>query len=331
VRPVGIGLGPALRVLGFFSKIRRELDVVHFHGFTRKMVLLHALARLTGLPIVQKASSVGGDDPVTMAHRGLSGRVYATADRFVSISPGMTARFRAAHIPPHKVCEIPNGVDLERFRPPRSPAEARELRARLDLPLDVPVIVFVGFFSRDKAPHVLFDAWRRLSAAAGESCLVYIGSTDPAHLEVDPALVTTIRRDVERGGLEKRVRWIEHTPDVDAYLRAADVFAAPSRREGLSNALLEAMASGLAVVASRLEGVTAGPLLDGTSGLLVPPDDVAALAYRLEAVLTDPALRRRLGVAARARAEEAFGIDGVAARYLDLYRELASSAKVKRR
>jgi glycosyltransferase involved in cell wall biosynthesis len=308
----------AVRLVRAFMRVRSQIDIVHFHGFTTKMLAVYVLARLFGKPILEKPVSVGGDDPITMG-RGFPGRVFSRADRFVSISPGMTARFRASRIPLAKVREIPNGVDLDRFRPPHSAAEVANLRAELGLPAGRPIIVSVGFFSRDKAPHVLFEAWRRL---ADRPYLLFIGSTNPAHVEVDSGIVRAIKDEIRTARLEHCVGFVEDTDRVEEYLRASDVFASASRREGLPNALLEAMASGLAIVACRIEGVTTSLIRDGETGFLFPPDDPNALAGRLALVLGDQRLRGRLGAAAREAVAAGLGIHMVAAKYLDLYREL---------
>jgi glycosyltransferase involved in cell wall biosynthesis len=121
-----------------------------------------------------------------------------------------------------------------------------------------------------------------------------------------------------------RIRVLASRDDVSELYAAADAFVLPSVSEGLSNSLLEAMASGLAIVATRIEGVTTDAIEEGESGLLVPPDDPTALAPRLELLAGDAALRRRLGAAARKRAEAAFAIERVAAQHLELYRELVA-------
>lgn len=170
-----------------------------------------------------------------------------------------------------------------------------------------------------KAPHVLFEAWKRL---VDRSYLLFIGSTDPAHVDVDPEIVRAVKGEVTAAGLEGQVGFVEESDRVEEYLRASDVFATASRREGLPNAVLEAMASGLAIVACRIEGVTTSVIRDGETGFLFPPDDPDALAGRLALLLKDQHLRRRLGAAAREAATAGFGIHRVATKYLDLYREL---------
>jgi len=310
--------GAALGLARTFRRLLATTDIVHFHGFTAKNVLLQPLARLKRRPVVLKASSIGRDDPVTIGRQRLARAVYRSADRFVSISPGMTARCREAGLPWARVREIPNGVDLERFRPAK-PEERAALRSRLDLRPDRAVALFVGFFSRDKAPDTLIDAWARLPAERRPQ-LVFVGSSDPAHSEVDTSLVAEVKDAARRHGGD--ARFVDATDRIEDWLRAADLLAAPSRREGLPNAVLEAMACGLPVVAARLPGVTDFAIEDGASGRLVPPGDAAALAVALDELLRDEGQRRRFGAAARHRAEERFDLRVVARAYDALYREL---------
>jgi glycosyltransferase involved in cell wall biosynthesis len=123
-----------------------------------------------------------------------------------------------------------------------------------------------------------------------------------------------------------RLRLVEHTASIEQYYRAADVFVLPSLREGLPNALLEAMACGLASIASRLPGVTDSVVTDGVDGLLVEPAGREALAAALGRLLGDADLRRRLGCAARQTVEARFSLPSIASRYISLYEELSPCA-----
>jgi glycosyltransferase involved in cell wall biosynthesis len=113
--------------------------------------------------------------------------------------------------------------------------------------------------------------------------------------------------------------WVD---DVLVYLQAADLFVLPSRAEGLSNALLEAMAAGLPVVATRVGG-TADVIISGENGLLVPPEDASALAEALTSLFQNTARKEELGCAARRTVETRYAISSVAACYLELYQRLA--------
>ena len=114
---------------------------------------------------------------------------------------------------------------------------------------------------------------------------------------------------------------VEQTPTIEQFYRAADVLIFPSTREGLPNVVLEAMASGLPCVVSRLPGVTDSLVTDGVDGMLVEPGDRAGFGDALREVLTDPAKRARLGAAARLTAAR-YSLASIADRYVELYRGL---------
>ena len=117
------------------------------------------------------------------------------------------------------------------------------------------------------------------------------------------------------------MRFLGERLDAEHLLRAGQIFLLPSRSEGMSNALLEAMATGLACVASQTGG-NIDLLEHGITGLLSPPGDAAALADTLSALLDDVSLRRRLGAAARELVMERHRMDHVIQRYADLYASL---------
>jgi glycosyltransferase involved in cell wall biosynthesis len=127
-----------------------------------------------------------------------------------------------------------------------------------------------------------------------------------------------VRAACDRLGLEGRVRLVAPTPSIERIYAAADAFVLPSVSEGLSNALLEAMSSGLAVFASRVGG-TGEAVTDGVSGLLFEPMDQAGLRGRLTELLSSTGLAGRLGEAARKTAVEKYDIEKTAEEYVRLY------------
>jgi glycosyltransferase involved in cell wall biosynthesis len=132
---------------------------------------------------------------------------------------------------------------------------------------------------------------------------------------------------VQRHGLLDRVLFRGVVADVAAYLRASDVFAFPTLGEGMPNALLEAMATGLPCVASAVGGCR-DVLTDGETGLLVPAGDAAAFQGALEAVVQSAALRARLGAAARAAAVAQFSLETMVDRYEACYRVVLAGGPV---
>lgn len=313
------------RMLRIFARYRSATDIVHLHGLSQKILLFLILAKACRKPTLILLTSAGADDPLTLRGRfdgWIWCRALAFADRVVSLSPALTARYLAAGMPTERLAVIPNGVDTGRFRPPRDPGEVRSLRLKLGLPEDRPVLTYVGHFSREKGSGTLLEAWKQVRAEGHRSTLLLIGATVPGHYEVDPSLVCWIRGEVRRLGAEDEVRFVERTPEIEQYLRASDLFVLSSLREGLPNALLEAMATGLPCLASRLPGITDWVIDNGVNGLLFTPGEKEELAKGLRELLADPRLRKELGRAARWTIEERFPIEHVAEQYLALYREV---------
>lgn len=301
-------------------------DIVHLHGFSMKSLVVIGIARLLGKRVIIKLTSVGHDDAVSMKRRGGGAfRAFLRADRFVAVSPRFAQLHADAGLPAGTLTLIPNGVDLERFRPP-APGERDVIRGELGLPVDRPMVLFVGFFSGEKRPDLLFDAWTDTFARAPESTLVFVGRTRSDYYEVDSGLADRIRRDAARLRCADRIIMIEEAAAIEQWYRAADVFALTSTREGLPNAVLEAMASGLPCVVSRLAGVTDTLITDGEDGVLVDVNDRARFAEALNALLNNAASRSALGIRARRTVADRFSLGRTAADYVALYRELAGAA-----
>jgi len=121
--------------------------------------------------------------------------------------------------------------------------------------------------------------------------------------------------------------FVESTRAIEQYFRAADLYVLPSVREGLSIALLEAMASGLPCIATRLDGSTDGLIEHDVNGLLVEPDDAAGFAESIRTILSDSDRAARLGCAARETVLARYSIQRTAPSWLSAYRELASASR----
>ncbi len=207
-------------------------------------------------------------------------------DRQTALATGI-ARAAAATL------TIPNGVDLEIFRPRPSPDERRE-RAR--------VVGIVGRLVREKGYEEFFEMARRLAQRRADVCFLVVGDCLPT--DRNP-LKEALRRRVEQEGLDERFLFTGHTDEVARYLRRMDIFVLPSYREGLPVSVLEAMATGLPVVASNIRGCREA-VVPGETGLLVPPRDAAALTEAVLFLLDHPDTAWRMGQAGRRRAVELY-------------------------
>jgi glycosyltransferase involved in cell wall biosynthesis len=220
-----------------------------------------------------------------------------------------TATCLSHFLKPSRVHVVPNGVDVEVFRPRDKAATRREL----GLPAGAPILVGVGRLNYEKGFHHAVRALALAGGEAGDAQLVLVG--DGAERE---ALVTL----AGELGVAQRVRLVGAQPalGVAKYLAAADVFLFPTEREEAAPLVLpQAMACALPVIASRRGGITEVVDRPGENGLLVAAGDVEQLRASLVRLLAAPALRERLGAAARLRVLEEYTLQRMAERTLNVY------------
>ena len=153
-------------------------------------------------------------------------------------------------------------------------------------------ILCVGRYSRQKGQDVLLTAFARVAPSTPGWRLALVGEGDSE---------ASLRDQSETLGVAARVDWIRPVLDIWPIYRQAQMFVLPSRHEGTPNALLEAMACGLAVIVSDSSGGALDYVKDGTTGLVVPVDDVDALAFAMASLVSDPQRRARLGNSAKER------------------------------
>lgn len=206
---------------------------------------------------------------------------------------------------------IGNGSDPERFRPAaRDDPERLALRRSLGVADHEPVIAMIGRLVAEKGYPELFAAMRDVDAR-----LWVIGErlkSDHAQ-SIDP-LIDAVQQDAM---LANRIQFLGYRRDVPELLRAADIFTLPSHREGMPRSIIEAMLSGLPVVATDIRG-SREEVVDGKTGTLVPLGDVAALARALQRLAADAALRAAYGQAGRERATSLFDERKIVARQIAL-------------
>ncbi len=233
-------------------------------------------------------------------------------DLFVAPSPAiLDATEKNEGVPRERMRCIPNGVDTEHFKP--IDAETRRaVRASIDCVETDLLVGCVADMFPVKRHADLIDAFARLHAMTPTARLILIG---------DGPLRDAIEQQVRRHDLANAVRTLGTRRDVHVLLPALDLFVLASDTEGLSNAILEAQACGLPVVATEVGGNP--DLVNPARGSLVAPRDPEALADVVDALLRDPGRRARMGEAARTHVVQEHSLDAMARAYAALYREHA--------
>jgi sugar transferase (PEP-CTERM/EpsH1 system associated) len=297
------GTDPKL-VLDLYRLFRRERpDVVHTHAWGTLIEGL-AAARLARVP--QVVHGEHGTLQLRGYQRWIQRRAWSAADKVLAVSTRLAERMAAeTGFPLPRIHTIRNGVDLTRFGR-MSRAVARD---RLSLPPGALVIGALGRLVPVKNHAALIEA-ARLLRDEGADTTVIIAGEGPLRGELEGLAASA--------GLADRVTFLGHRTDPEVVLAALDVFVLPSISEGLPNTVLEAMATGLPSVVSRVGG--ADELIEpGVTGVLVAPGDPAALARALGTLIRDEGLRRVMGTAARLRTESEFTLAGMIRRYEGLY------------
>jgi glycosyltransferase involved in cell wall biosynthesis len=308
LRPPGPAAWQALRSL---VRLCSRGDVSLLHSNTPRTNLYASVAgRMARLPVIWHCRNL-----LEPGMRDTDRWFAWLPDRIICNSAAIAARFTGSRWQ-DRVVTIMNGVDLGEFHPgiPGDPVRA-ELGYR-----GKPVIAAMSRLDPEKGHEALLEAMHTVLAQRPDARLMIAGRA-----AVDPAgRHATLERHLARLGISGAVRLLGFRRDIPALLAAADVCVLPASAEACGRVLLEAMAMAKPVVATA-SGGTPEIVVDGVTGLLVPPGNPAALAAALVALLQDPERARAMGSAGRKRVAERFTIEAHAQQTMRLYAEVLAS------
>ena len=289
-------------------RMRNEFDILHVHQNSLAGLYAILIGRLLGKPVLTKLPNIGD-----LGVPGIQSLAFGTlriaalkqSAGIVAMTRESVAELNAIGYPEEQVLLVANGIEIE---------ESIRSSHRKNGPLRV---VFVGRLNEQKQLPTLIGAWKELSDEKPIDARLEIWGDGPDQ----PALMQLCRKL----NVENSIFFQGYCENVRGLLADADVFVLPSRIEGNSNSILEAMEAGLPIVATTVGGseMQVGP--EGAN-LLCPPGDMNALAIRLRLVLTDSELRLHTGAAMRRRVEEHFDINRIADIYIEAYRSLCGAA-----
>jgi glycosyltransferase involved in cell wall biosynthesis len=286
------------------------IDLLHAH-LPNAHVLAGIAGRLTGKPVLATLHGhrVGVLDLEVHRNAGTHLSVVCRQSYFHALGLGVSAGQLSCN---------PNGVDTDVFQPRSRPADG--LRATLGIPASATVVGFLGRLSPEKGPDVFLRAALLAQAKLADTHFVFVG---------DGPLAPQLRESIARFELQDRVHLAGMRRDVAKVLNDIDVLVSSSHSEAMPLAVMEAMASGLPVVATRVGGVP--DMIDqGESGWLVAPDDFEEIAARLLQVLGTPGELARMSAAARRRAVEKMALSDTVERMAALMTRLVPTRTTQR-
>ena len=294
------------------ARVRRLLrerspDVVHGHSTVGGAVARLASAR-TGVPAVYTPNGLSPRRAARAAERALGPLTTA----FVAVSEGEAELVRRRHlVGDDRLWVVPNGID-----PTPPPPADPPLHARIGVPPGTPLVVSIGRLAPQKAPLTVIDAWDRVAATRPDVHFVWIGDGE---LRAEAAAAATASTAADR------IHLLGQIDGAASLLPGCRAFTLGSTFEGGPYAVLEAMRAGVPVVATDVVG-TSDCVVDGETGVLVPPGEPAALADAVLRLLDDDARGERLVAAGRRAVEERFSVRLMGDATADVYRSVARRA-----
>lgn len=285
---------------------QRKPDIVHTHN-PGPLLYGTITAKLAGVPVV-----------INTRH----GRAPKHANRFIwSMNTAIVAisvdakneLLKNNSINPGKVSVIHNGIDLDAFK---SRVSQQEVKKTLGLESSY-VIGTVSRLSREKDQFDLIRAFAMIASFEPMIRLVFAG---------DGPLKDELAALADNLGIKDKIVFLGFRDDVNTILQAFDIFVLSSLHEGISLSLLEAMGSGLPVIATNVGG-NPEVVVDGETGILVPPQDPEKMAEAIMKILKNPDLANKMGHAGRKRVEEKFSLDRMVREYEAIYEECLSKTR----
>ncbi len=345
IPPVGEGrwgkVGMMPHALRELVRLRNQYDLIYVCSFRMLGVPAIIAARLLGKSCILRSETNGEmSGAYASAYRklplieraifcnwlGLRDRTIKRADGFLGITNLIADEFKSCGVETGRIARIPNGIDTEVFRPALA-GTRYALRQRLHLPAQGRLIVYTGRLISGKGVEYLLQAWERIVHSRSNTYLVLVGSGSGEANCNEAAL----RRFVRERKLESSVIFTGWAKNVRDYLQASDMFVFPTEYEGFGLSLVEAMACGLPVIASRVGGIPE-IVTEGVDGILVEPRNPSELERAIVSLLDNPESARALATHARQTVRDRFSIDSVARQHVDLFtriwreREISSGA-----
>jgi glycosyltransferase involved in cell wall biosynthesis len=303
-------VGPKIREL----VARTKADVVHAHGYKADVYVYRALRGIE-TPFVSTCHNWLKDNLLVSFYGAVDRFVLRNYDGVIAVSEEVRARLRKSGVYSDKIHLIRNGIDLRPFAeatPSLRTASGRENSL---------LIGWIGRLSREKGVDIFLRASKQVLARFPATRFVIVG--DGPDFDKTNSLIDEL-------GIRSNVSLTGRREDMASVYASLDLMVSSSRQEGLPMAILEGMASGLPLVATAVGDVPM-VVINGSTGTVVPSEDVKSLADAMTELLQDDKLRGCFGAAAKRLVKEQFSAERMAVDYMDVYNEVTTAKKKARR
>lgn len=285
--------------LFFLWRRKSSFDIIHAHTMEWSAIVASKLGDKLKKPVLIKDSTMNGFESLKRFPNGstLQQKIINSA-YFVAMTEIIKTNLVTAGVPLSKISLIPNGILIKQTIT-RKPSGQK--------------VLFVGNLYQQPAKgiDILLKAWTDVIAIFPKAQLLIVGDGDLESYKVFAGKL----------GIEKNVIFLGKQNTVSEYYQSADLFVLPSRREGMSNALMEAMMYELPSIATNISG-SQDLIQNGEDGILIPPFDVQALAQAICTLLKDPESAKKMGENARSKLLAKFTIQHSAEKYIEIYKKL---------
>ena len=296
-------------------KNRKRFDLIHFHGASLPLFINYPLLRLMKKKVIAKVASsnlgieIGSLKGRYLGVENIVIKYLQGIDAIVAISEQIKRGLLQEGFKQGKIVRIPNFIDTRVFK--RLSEKEKKIKKAQLLDNSRVCVIFSGRFIDVKGIDYLLRAWKVVSEKT-DSLLYLLG---------DGPLLKDMKELARALSIFEKVVFKGHVNNIVDYLNAGDIFVLPSLQEGMPNSLLEAMACGMSVVATKIGGVE-DIVKDGYNGLLVKPGDAQDLAKGILKLIKDSDMRKRLSDNAHKTILEHYSLESVVPKYLKLYKEV---------
>jgi len=296
-------------VVSYIKKFTVEngINLLHSHKYKTNLFSLLAVKN-SKIPLISTCHNWLSDNPKMKFYEYLDKKVLRKFDRVIPVSKEIEEKLTVSGIPPHKICKIENGIDIRKFNIHNN---SKAIKKELNIGEDRRVVGFVGRLDNNKGISYLLEAAKKILEDNTKIVFLIVG---------DGPLKEKFYKKTQTLGIEKNVIFTGNREDMPEMYHIMDIFILPSLKEGFPLAVLEAMASKLPVIATRVGDIP--DILSNESGILINPESVDEIKNALMDLIYNKDKAENIARSGYKRVVESYSAELMTERYLQVYKDV---------